>query len=212
MSEDNSNKLQILYVHGGMTFKNRDDYLNFLRTREISLEDKRKWNKKYLINGVGDYFNIIHARMPLTENAQYEEWKITFERYIPLLNDNLMLMGTSLGGIFLAKYLSENVLPKKILSVYLICAPFDDTLSTEDLVGGFELKDDLSLIMKNCKHITLMFSKDDDIVPVAHAELYREKLPDANIVIYESKNGHFFIDEFPEIIEMIKADYNRIQK
>lgn len=51
-----------------------------------------------------------------------------------------------------------------------------------------------------------MFSKDDDCVPVNHAEKYREKLPNANIVIYESKNGHFNIEEFPEIIESIKND------
>ncbi len=209
MTDTSTNKLQILYIHGGMTFKTRDDYLHFLRTREISLVDKRKWNKKYLSDAVGEYFYIINVRMPLQEDAKYEEWKITFERYIPFLNENVILIGTSLGGIFLAKYLSEHTFPKKILSVYLICPPFDDSLSTEDLVGGFELQDDLSNITKNCQHTTLMFSKDDDVVPVAHAELYRRKLPDAKIIIYESKNGHFFIDEFPEIVEMIKADYNR---
>ena len=111
-----------------------------------------------------------------------------------------------MGGIFLAKYLSENKFPKKILATYLICTPFDNTLSEEDLVGGFELKSDLSLIEKNSKNLNLLFSKDDDVVPVAHAEKYKEKLKNANFVIYESKNGHFKISEFPEIIQMIKND------
>jgi len=210
MSE--GNKLQILYIHGGMTFSSREKYLDFLRTREISLVDMRKWNKKYLSDAVDDYFDIIKLKMPLAENAQYEEWKIHFERYLSFVKDNVVLMGTSLGGIFLAKYLSENKFPKKILSVYLICAPFDDTLSEEELVGGFELQDDLSLILKNCKRTTFIFSKDDDVVPVEHAELYRSKLPDAKIIIYESKNGHFWINEFPEIVEMLKDDYVRINK
>ncbi len=51
-----------------------------------------------------------------------------------------------------------------------------------------------------------MFSKDDDTVPVYHAEKYRRKLKNANIIIFESTNGHFKISEFPEIVKMIKTD------
>lgn len=88
----------------------------------------------------------------------------------------------------------------------MVCAPFDDDLPTEDLVGGFKLKKDLSLIEKNCKNLYLLFSKDDDIVPVSHAEKYRKKLKNPHIVVYKSKNGHFNITKFPEIVRMIKAD------
>ena len=88
----------------------------------------------------------------------------------------------------------------------MVCPPFDDTLPGDDLDGGFELQSDLSLIEKNCGNITLMFSKDDDCVPVSHAEKYRAKLKDAEIIIYESKNGHFQVGEFPEIMEIIKGD------
>jgi predicted alpha/beta hydrolase family esterase len=132
--------------------------------------------------------------------------KIWFERFIPLLNDNIIFIGSSLGGIFLAQYLSENKFPRKILSVYLVCSPFDDTCIGEDLVGGFKLKSDLSLLEKNCKDITLMFSADDDCVPVDHAEKYRNKLKNSKIIIYKSKNGHFKIPKFPEIVKMIKND------
>ena len=132
--------------------------------------------------------------------------KICFERFFPHLEDNVILIGNSLGGIFLAKYLSENKFPKKILSTYLICPPFDNTLSKETLAGGFELKSDLSLLEKNSGKLRLLFSKNDDVVPVEHAEKYRRKLPNTEIIIYEDKNGHFQIEEFPEIIEMIKKD------
>jgi predicted alpha/beta hydrolase family esterase len=144
--------------------------------------------------------------MPLQDDAKYRDWKIHFERYLPLLRKNFILIGSSLGGIFLAKYLSEHKLYKKALSTYLVCAPFDWTLSTEDLVGGFRLKADLSLIERNCKNLHLLFSKDDDIVPVSHAEKYRKKLKKAHIVIYKSKRGHFTVPTFPEIIRMIKKD------
>ena len=55
-----------------------------------------------------------------------------------------------------------------------------------------------------------MFSKDDNVVPISHAEKYRKKLKHAKIIIYESKNGHFEIQEFPEIIAMIKQDLRKL--
>lgn len=202
-------KIQVLFIHGGMTFKNKKDYLHFLKNREIKI-NKIKWNEDYLKNKLGPKFEIIKPRMPLSDNSKYDEWKIHFERHFPYIRDNAILIGESLGGIFLAKYLSENKFPKKILSVYLVCPPFDNTLSEEDLVGGFKLKSDLSLIKKNCKNVTLMFSRNDDVVPVAHAEKYRAKLKNSKIIIYDDKNYHFDVAEFPQIIKMIKEDMNRI--
>jgi predicted alpha/beta hydrolase family esterase len=193
-------------IHGGMTFKNRKDYLHYLKTREISLVKKIKWSGDGFDKILGKNFEIIKPNMPLPDNAKYDDWKIHFERHFPYLKNNLILIGGSLGGIFLAKYLSENKFPKKILSTYLICPPFDNSLTGEDLTGGFKLKSDLSLLEKNSKNLYLLFSKDDDIVPVAHAEKYRAKLKKAKIVIYKSKNGHFKISKFPEIIKMIKSD------
>jgi len=202
-------KIQIFFVHGGMTFKNKKDYLHFLKTREISVEEKIRWHNEFLKKNLSKNFEIIKPRMPLQDDAKYNEWKIHFERYFPYLRNNIILIGESLGGIFLAKYLSENRFPKKILSTYLICPPFDDTLPEEDLVGGFKLKSSLSLLEKNSKNLYLMFSRDDEVVPVAHAKKFKEKLKNAKIIIYKSKNGHFQISKFPEIIKMIKNDIKK---
>jgi predicted alpha/beta hydrolase family esterase len=202
-------KTQILIIHGGTTFKSRKDYLNFLRKKKVSIEKRIRWSDDYLEKKLGKGFEIIRPTMPLKENAKYEEWRIFFERYFPYLKGNLILIGASLGGIFLAKYLSENKFPKKILSAYLICPPFDNTLSDEDLVGGFKLKSNLSMLEKNSKNLYLMFSEDDDVVHILHAKKYQKKLKNANFIIFESKNGHFKISEFPEIVEMIKADVKR---
>jgi predicted alpha/beta hydrolase family esterase len=202
-------KTQVFVIHGGMTFRNQKDYLHYLRTRKISVKRRAHWSDVYLDRQLGNTFEIIRPRMPLKEHAKYAEWKTYFERHIPYLKNNVILIGESLGGIFLAKYLSENKFPKKILSVYLVCPPFDDTLPKEDLVGGFKLKSDLSLLEKNSKRLTLLFSKDDDIVVVSHAKKYADKLRKARIIIYESKNGHFRVPAFPELVKMIKKDVKR---
>jgi predicted alpha/beta hydrolase family esterase len=200
------NKTQILIIGGGMTFKNRKDYLHYLKTRSIAMGEKTSWSGEYFKKSLGKNFEITRPRMPLEDDAKYGDWKVCFERYIPYLRNNVILIGKSLGGIFLAQYLSENKFPKKILATYLICAPFDDTCIGEDL---FKLKKDLSLLEKNSKNLTLMFSKDDDCIPVDHAEKYRSKLKNAKIIIYKSKNGHFKITKFPEIVKMIKNDVKK---
>lgn len=192
-----------MLIHGGMTFKSKKDYLNYLKTRSVSIDKKSVWAIDYLDEKLGHRYEIIRPRMPLQDNAKYEEWKIYFERFIPLLKSGVIFIGSSLGGIFLAKYLSENKFPKKIGGAFLVCPPFDNTIDTEDLVGGFRLKSDLSLLEKNAKNLHLFFSEDDEIVPPSQAEKYRNKLKNANITIFESKNGHFKIAEFPELVEKI---------
>jgi len=199
-------KPQILFIHGGMTFKDRKDYLSFLKNREIKITPKTAWHQGYLDKKLGANFDIIRPRMPLSDDAKYSDWRIHFERHFPYLRNNIILIGASLGGIFLAKYLSENKFPKKILAVYLICPPFNNTSLSEDLVGGFRLKSNLSLLEKNCRRLYLLFSKNDDVVPVAHAQKYAAKLKRANIITYDHIEGHFKIAEFPEIVKMIKQD------
>ena len=203
-------KPQILLIHGGMTFKNNKDYLRYLKTRKVSLNERITWSKGDFDKNLGKYFQIIRPRMPLQDNAKYADWKIHFENYFPQLKNNIVLIGNSLGGIFLAKYLSENKFPKKILATYLVCAPFDNTLPGEDLAGGFKLKPNLSRIQKNSPHLNLLFAKKDDVVPVSHAKKYQNKLKNANIIIYKHIPGHFAIQKFPEIVKMIKNDLKRI--
>jgi predicted alpha/beta hydrolase family esterase len=197
---------QIFIIHGGMTFKNKKDYIDWLKNRSISVEKKQRWSVEYLDRKLGKEFDIIRPRMPLQDDAKYADWKIFFERHFPYFRNNIILIGSSLGGIFLAKYLSENKFPKKIRATFMICAPYDNTIEGEDLVGGFKLGTDLSLIERNSKKTYLMFSRDDETVPVSHAEKYRSKLKNSEIIIYKSKNGHFKISEFPEIVKIIKTE------
>ena len=197
---------QIFIIHGGMTFKNKKDYIDWLKNRSISVEKKQRWSVEYLDRKLGKEFDIIRPRMPLQDDAKYADWKIFFERHFPYFRNNIILIGSSLGGIFLAKYLSENKFPKKIRATFMICAPYDNTIEGEDLVGGFKLGTDLSLIERNSKKTYLMFSRDDETVPVSHAEKYRNKLKNSEIIIYKSKNGHFKISEFPEIVKIIKTE------
>jgi hypothetical protein len=199
-----ANRTQLLYIHGGMTFKTKDNYINYLKTRNLYLEEFKVWSGDYIREELKEHCQIIAPKMPRKEYSQYEEWEIHVDRHLEMMDTDVILVGWSLGGIFLAKYLSENRLDKNIIATYLIAPPFDGTMSTEDLAGGFELKNDLSLIEQNCNNINIWFSKDDEIIPIEHADKYKEAIPSANIRIFESKGGHFVVEEFPELTDAIK--------
>ena len=192
-----------------MTFKNRKDYIQYLKTRDISIGKRKRWHGDYLDQKLGKYCEIIRPKMPTAEYARYEDWKIHFERHIPYMRNGVILVGSSLGGIFLAKYLSEHTFPKKIRFVYLVCPPFDNSLPGEDLLGGFRLTNNLSRLEKNTPRLTLLFSKKDKVVPPFHAKKYARKLKRAKIIIYPHIKGHFQIGTFPEIVRMIKDDLRR---
>lgn len=202
-------KSQILYIHGGTTFKSKKDYLNFLKTRKLSIDRKVGWSGEYFSKALGDNFHVIRPRMPRQDGATYSEWALHFERHLPLLKGDIILIGESLGGTFLAKYLSENKISKKILSVYLVCAPFDGEMPGYDLAGGFNLKSDLSLLEKNTKNLYLIFFEKDEIVKLSHAEKYGAKLKKAKIIINRRIKGHYKVDNFPEIVKMIKSDVKK---
>ena len=151
---------------------------------------------------MGEEFEVFLPEMPNRRNARYLEWKIWFEKIISILDDNLILLGSSLGGIFLAKYLSENKISKKIKAVILVAAPFDDSNNEESLID-FKLPASLSNFSKQCESIYLIQSKDDTLVSFDQVEKYKELLPKAKIIIFEDR-GHFSQENFPEIVDLIK--------
>ena len=198
-----------MIVHGAESFKTEVDYLRFLKTREISLDSKNRWHGKYLDEKLGRQCQIIRPRMPLPENARYRDWQIYFERFIPYLKPGVVLIGNSMGGIFLAKYLSENRFPKKIRSIYLICPPFNDARFDGRCFGGFKLKNSLAKLEKSTPRLVLMFSKQDKVVPPIHAKRYAAKLSRAEIYMYPHVTGHFQIEKLPELVQMIRQDLKR---
>ena len=103
-------KKQVVVIHGGDTFKTYEQYLRFLKRFDIDFEryrsGKNDW-KTNLREALGEEYEVIAPVMPNKNNAKYPEWQIWFEKFIPFLNGEIILVGHSLGGTFIAKYLSE---------------------------------------------------------------------------------------------------------
>lgn len=197
---------QILAIHGGDVFETYEEYLDFLKNYKVDLE-KVKYGgwKDHLQEKLGNDFEVIYPQMENYHNAKYAEWKIWFEKFIPFLKDGIILIGGSLGGIFLAKYLSENNFPVKIKATFLVAAPFDDKDRSADYtLGDFALPESLEKFSGQGGKIFLYHSEDDPVVPFTDLEKYARKLPGAEKVIFQDK-GHFNLKEFSELVEKLRS-------
>jgi hypothetical protein len=162
-----------------------------------------RWTQS-LVTDLPD-FEVFTPAMPNKQNASFDEWKIWFERHFDFLHSEVVLVGWSLGGMFLAKYLSENEVPFTVSALHLLAAPCgtcDDGQGND--CGTFQFNPEiLSEISKKTEKINIWHSENDFIVSYENAQKYKNYLPEAKLVTFKDKN-HFLVTEFPELIQELK--------
>lgn len=197
---------QVVWIHGGTAFNSYDDYIEDLKVKPVyrdRLTFSPMWYQK-LDSALGGSVEVLLPTMPGKQNASFEEWSIWFERLQEVFEDDVVLVGHSLGAIFLAKYFASNNLPKKAKAVLLLAGPHSDE-STEDL-GGFKIttKDSLDNIYKSAKRVVFVHALDDPVVNIYEQDRFKESLPMAE---YRTMPGpdHFMRADFPEMVQLIKG-------
>jgi len=152
------------------------------------------WQAK-LPQDLGDGYKVLRPEMPSLTKPSYTEWKILMDKYVAKVRGEVTLVGHSLGGAFLVKYLAEEKMAQKISALFIVSAPFNT-------VKGFEAPPDLSAL-RNIKNIYLYHSIDDVEVPYAHALIYQTRLQ-AELRTFSDRGHYFKRAEFPEIAQDIK--------
>lgn len=194
-------KYQIIVFHGGDSFNTYNEYLNDLKNSDIDLNrfKSKKW-KNSLGEYLGNKFDVIQPSFPNSSNAKYIEWKIYFEKLLPLLSKEIILLGHSLGAIFILKYLSENKLNnKKIKGIFLVSTSYP-----RENMKEFMFKLDSKNIESQCGNIFMYHSKDDNVVNFKDFEKYKKEFSNVNFRVFKNR-GHFNLATFPEIIRDIKS-------
>lgn len=195
-------KQQVFVIHGGTAFDTYEEYFGYLTTKEVSLEKLkgRDW-KMNLEDNLGENFDVFLPKMPNSQNAVYKEWCVWFKKFLPLLNDGVILVGHSLGGVFLAKYLSEHTVTKKIKGTLLVAPPFDSDEGRK--LPQFTITESLEKLRAQGGKVIIFHSKDDPVVDFSEIKRYQVALPSLEMRIFEDR-GHFNTEEFPEMVEVIK--------
>jgi len=193
---------QIIIIHGGTTFADYGAYMDYLATKPLEISrflHKPKW-KESLQQKLGDDYQVLLPTMPNATNARYSEWKVWFDNLSAIITDDCILIGHSLGGIFLAKYLSENKFPRRIKSTILIAAPHSDETSGD--LTNFKLGGVLAGLAEQAGRLVFIFGNDDPVIPLSEMDMYKANAPLAEFRIVSAPD-HFVRPEFPELIELI---------
>ncbi len=200
-------KTQVVAIHGGDTFSSMEEFVENLKNKKVDIDrmrPKKGW-RSGLQKELGEDFDVLLPRMPLSDNADYEIWKMWFEKIINVVDDELILVGHSLGAMFLIKYLTENKIDKKIKSL-LLASPAYCGIDKKDECCSFNMTKKTSFFeknMKNIKKITFFHSKDDSVVLYENFLKFKEVVTNADFVSFSDK-GHFLDEKFPEIVNAIK--------
>lgn len=197
-------KHQVFIISGGSTYDSYEDYFKHLKGLKLDFDrlTKKRWKDSFA-QKLGSHFEVVVPPMPNPNNAKYIEWVIWFKKLLPHMKNGVILVGHSLGGIFLAKYLATHHFPKRIKATILISAPFREHGMDESL-GDFKLPKSLTKFSRQGGRIFLYQSKDDPVVPARHVEAYQEVLSGATLRIFKHK-GHFNQATFPELVQEIKS-------
>ncbi len=196
-------KQQIVHIGGGESWKSSVEHIEYLRNKKCDPYEffkRERWHYHYYSFLDEEKFDLIKPNMPCRQNAHYEEWKIWFERHFPFLENEIILVGHSLGGGFIARYLSEKIIPFSVKQLHLIAPTYDYDAN----LAEFSIKEFPKSFLENeIGEIHFYHSKDDKIVPISESEKYVEKLPMAHFHIFTDR-GHFLDETFPELFENIK--------
>lgn len=196
---------QVVVIGGGEVFKTHEEYLNFLREMKIDpFEERTRGWKSNLEEDLGPDYQILRISMPTPLNAKYDEWKLWFEKHIPFMKDDVILLGHSLGGLFLVKYLEENELPVRVKGTFLVATPFAKIGGSHGLEGfAWSGLNYLRDFKSRAGTVFFYHGRNDDIVPSSDYDQYRLLVKTTPRLFPD--RGHFIFDEhFTELVRDIK--------
>ncbi len=198
-------KQQVIFITWATPKENYSSYYHYLE-KKIKYNPYEppflNWNKK-LWEYLWEDFEYLRSPSCNEKFADYEAWKILFEKMFPYLREDVIIATTSLGSTFIIKYLYENKLPVKIKRLIMVAAALRPT--EQERLGTFALDTDkIPMIASQMGDLICYHSTDDDCVPFSDFLKLQEYFPEATFREFNDR-WHFFLEErLPEIEEDIK--------
>ncbi len=182
-------KQQILFIQGGGdgAYKVDQELVTFLRS------------------ALGSAYELRYPKMPHENDLNYELWKTRILKELATVEDAAILIGHSLGGSFLLKYISEEKIETTIAGIFLIAAPYWGGNGWR--YEGYErvaLPDDFAAKLPRGTPIFFYHGNNDESVPFSHLALYAKKLPRAVIRAVDGGN-HQLNDDLSDVVADIKS-------
>ncbi len=160
----------------------------------------------WLENELGSEYELLHPIMPSANNPDYSPWKLQLDKEFENVTGDVILIGHSLGGSVLLKYLTANKVHFNIQALYLCASPYWGE-DSEWQYQPFALPPMFVELLPLIPNVHIYHSRDDPFVPYRHAELYRDALP--NSVLHEIEgDSHVFDNGIASLPGDIRAVSN----
>lgn len=153
-------------------------------------------------------FKVKVPAMPETNLPKLSLWLPKLKEIVGEPNEDLYLVGHSVGVITILRYLEQLKDNQKVGGVVMV-AGFTDDLGYEELKNFFETPIDFEKIKTKTNHFVAIHSDNDPHVPLKQGDIFKEKLGAKLIVKHDM--GHFSgpvddtksITSLPEVSEAI---------
>lgn len=168
-----------------------------------------EWLKEELTN---KGYTVIIPNFPIQENARYNQWKSILDGFKNKLNEELIVIGHSIGNRLIIKYLYENKLNVKL---YISLAGFSDVYKVEgreelnNAIKDFNIiEEELENFRQNVKKKYCIYSDNDHIVPFHILERYPIAIDGIPVLIkgigHMGKKSN--IVEIPRVLKIINKE------
>ncbi len=151
---------------------------------------------------LGSNFAVHYPRMGWDESAGDYGWLRRIREELDAIAREVVLVGHSLGGSMLLKYLSEHETDHPIAGMFLMSIPFWG--HDEEWERALALRDDFADKLPKGVPVFLYHCVDDDVVDVSHVDLYARKLSHA-IVRKIARGGHQLGNDLSPVARDIKG-------
>lgn len=153
---------------------------------------------------LGDGYEVRYPRMPEEDDPSYPVWGPAIQREVAALGDGAVVAGHSLGATLLVRALALAEPPpaRALGAIVLISAPFAGP-------GGwpsdeFELPAGLGARLPAGVPVHVFQGLGDDTVPPAHADLYAQAIPQAQLHRLPGRD-HQLGNDLSEVARVISA-------
>lgn len=153
---------------------------------------------------LGAGWDVQYPQMPDEEHCPYPAWKAEIDARLASIERPVALVGHSIGGSVLLKYLSWRPLPPRIVGLFAVAAPYwgaDPSWHWDEM----RLPADAATRLAGDWPLVLYHSRDDEVVPFAHLALYAARLPRVTVRAYDGLGHQFGEDLAPVAADIARA-------
>ncbi|MXV50121.1 serine hydrolase family protein [Pedobacter sp. HMF7647] len=153
----------------------------------------------YLKSKLPEGFQVLFPVIEKPNSPTYGRFKEMYKSIFAKINEPVILIGHSLGGSTLLKYLSEEKPGVAVLGLFLVSTPYWKSNMKE-----FQLKENFQVSLKGISKVFLYHSTNDTVVPVEHLEFYENAFQTAVVRKLQGAE-HTFSNGLPELVSDIKS-------